>query len=81
LTVTLNDLLPDDVDLVETVCGDLGLAPFRPDLFADAAAIRLAAYDPDLAERLLDLPADDLAVLHTFLCDQQAGADALALSA
>jgi hypothetical protein len=70
--VTLDDLSPAEVDLVETACSWRD----RPDRWAE----HLAAHAPGLAARLLALHPEDVHALHQYLLDRQAGAAAAVLS-
>ena len=79
--MTLDDLSPSEVELAEAACTYLPLTRTRPGRFAEHLAAHLAAYAPDLAERILELTEDDLRALYEYLLDRQAHAGALALSA
>jgi hypothetical protein len=76
--MTLDDLSPEDLDAAALACAGLTLALLRPEALPGC----LAASDPDLADRLLGLPPNELGVLYDYLLDAQepAGA-ALAFSA
>jgi hypothetical protein len=56
--------------LAAACCAGLPLPCQMPDHFPDLLADSLAPFAPDLAERFLRLPADELEVLYDFLLDR-----------
>jgi hypothetical protein len=70
--VTLDDLTPEDVDAAARACAGLDLSLLTPEVLPGY----LAVADADLADWLVGLAPDELAVLHEYLLDAEEPAGA-----
>jgi hypothetical protein len=70
--VTLDDLSPEDLDAAARACAGLTLSLLTPEVLPGYVAVS----EPELANRLVGLAPDELAVLHEYLLDAEEPAGA-----